>query len=95
MKLVIYSLFMAGKILAGREAGSAMYWPSLVSQCSTAINILKVLNLTYSSGNSDTCCYNGDKFNPVGSFPVAGTNADGVYIGCANDSENRPFISAM
>lgn len=96
MQFLIYSLFLYGITLAAiGDSGSSIYWPSLDSQCTTTSNILKVLNVTNPMENSDTCCHNGDKSNPTGNFPPAGTSEKGVYIGCAIDSENRPFVSAM
>ena len=75
--------------------GSSIFWPSLATQCTTALNILSSLNVTYKQPNSVTCCFNGDKTNPTGNFPAAGVSEKGVYIGCSVDGQNRQFITAM
>ena len=88
-------LLFANLYAAVDRSGSSAYWPTLASQCSTALNILGALNVTYKMPNSDTCCYSGDDANSVGNFPVAGTSEKGVYIGCSVDGNNRQFVSAM
>lgn len=96
MRAVLYSLLVLGNAMArSGDSGSSMFWPSLASQCTTALNILNALNVTYNSPNADTCCWKGDSNNPVGTFPASGTNDNGVYIGCALDSQNRQFVSAI
>jgi hypothetical protein len=95
MRFFFPSLFLFGAALArNSDSGSSMFWPNLASQCTTALNILNALNVTYIT-NKDTCCWNGDSSNPVGNLPAAGTDENGVFIGCAVDAQNRQYVSAI
>jgi hypothetical protein len=96
MLFTISIWFVLGTTMArDGDSGSARFWPNLASQCTTALNILNAVNVTYKMPNTDTCCWNGDSSNPVGDFPAAGTDENGVFIGCSVDAQNRQFVSAI
>ncbi len=90
--LLLINCTKVSTLSSSKPSASSGYWPTLTTQCTSALQLLNSFQVSFTPTTSVSCCYNASPENPIGdTLP----SINGTFIGCSIDSQGRSFVQSI